>query len=221
MTLYAKWQIIPVGGSGDFDLKGPWNIGINSNIITDLAFTNAGATVQADFPDVVYSYDNTADTAILFWRLTNRFAKIRWTTTACGGFDVHHSQEAANLSDLAAASDSLDYYLVPEYSTAPSISESDPAEGAAIPKSTTSMTFTFSHLMGSHVSCTPSGAVVASPPTTAWTHDFATGQSTLTLGNVVFSGTIGSVSIEFFPTMKDCNGNDLAGNRIITFTTTD
>ncbi len=215
LKLYAQWNIVPAGGVGNLDLKGQWMLGTNSTIFTNVAFTNAGITIQADFPDVVYSYNNTGDTAVLFWRLTGEFAKISWAP-AYGGYRVQHSAPVANLNLLADAPDTLEYYLVPEYAdtVSPIIISSDPAEGSVVPKSTPSMSITFSRLMNRRVSCTPSGAIVASPPTITWSHNYELRQSTLTLGAAQFSETPGPVSIQFFSAMTDCDGNPLVGKTI-------
>jgi len=204
--------------SGDFELNGSWNLGFGTTVFTDLVFSNSAAAITADFPDVVYSYDNTANTAVLFWTNNNTFAKIDWTVEGTG-FKVNHSEEVANLSLLDAAPKAFDYYIFAKYTTSPVVVSTVPAGGSTVSKATTRIEMVFSHIMNTgYVSITPSGAIVAAPPQTVWTHDYVNGRSTLSLENVVFSETVGNVSIQFFSNMRDCNGYSLTPSTV-TFTT--
>ncbi len=221
ITLYAKWTINPLGGTGDFSLKNTWNVAIGTTIFNNLVFTNDSATITADYPDIVYSYDNASNSAILYWKSKDVFSKLTWTSTSCGGYHILHSAEVFNLLDLATATPSdLEYYVFPKQTTAPILSSSIPANGATVSKTTTSASFTFSHIMNSKISCTPSGAIVPTAPTTTWTHDFENGTSTLNFSNFQLSETPGSVSLQFFSSMTDRDGNPLIGTTI-NFTTTD
>lgn len=219
LVLYAKWMIAPVGGSGDFELNGSWNLGTTSVIFSDLVFSNSTASITADFPDVVYSYDNTANTAILFWTYNNTFAKIDWTVEGTG-FKVHHSEEVHNLNLLDAAANAFDYNIYTKYTVSPTVVSMVPASGSTVPRTTNRIEITFSHIMNTnYVSISPTGAIVAAEPDTVWQHNYVTGQSTLALENVEFSTTVGSVSIQLYSSMRDCNGNSLVPVTI-SFTTT-
>jgi len=181
--------------SGDFELNGSWNLGFANTIFTDLVFSNSAAAITADFPDVVYSYDNTAHTAVLFWTNNNTFAKIDWTAEGTG-FKVNHSEEVANLSLLDAAPKKFDYFIFAKYTASPVVVSTVPAGGSTVSKATTRIEMVFSHM----------------------THDYVNGRSTLSLENVVFSETVGNVSIQFFSNMRDCNGYSLTPSTV-TFTT--
>lgn len=143
-----------------------------------------------------------------------------WTSTACGGYRVLHSSPVANLNLLDTADpDALEYYLVPEYTTAPAILSSVPAKGASVPKSTTSMSITFDHLMGSVISYQAHESIGISAVSCRWSHNFSQGRSTLNLYNLDLTNAAVNVDITFSNTMTDCDGYALGGDRTISFTT--
>jgi len=204
--------------SVDFELNGFWNLGFGNTIVTDLVFSNSAAAITADYPDVVYSYDNSTNTAVLFWTYNTTFAKIDWIAEGTG-FKVNHSEEVVNLSLLDAAPKAFDYHIFAKYTASPVVFTTVPADGDTVTRTTNRIEIVFSHIMNTgYVSITPSGAIVAAPPQTVWTHDYVNGRSTLSLENVVFSETVGNVSIQFFANMRDCNGNSLTPSTV-TFTT--
>jgi len=218
LLLYAKWAIVPAGGTENFVLNGSWNLDFGTTVFTDLVFSNSAVAITADFPDVVYSYDNAANTAILFWTYNSKFAKIDWTAEGTG-FKVNHSEEVANLSLLDAAPKAFDYHIFAKYTASPVVFTTVPADGDTVKRTTNRIEIVFSHIMNTgYVSITPTGAIDEAEPETVWTHDYVNGRSTLALENVVFSEIVGNVSIQFFSSMRDCNGNSLTPSTV-TFTT--
>jgi len=212
----------PIGGSTDFILKGQWNYGFNELIGRNLEFTNSSIIVQADYPDIIYSYDNENSTAILFWSDKATFQKISWIKTN-SGYKVTHYSEVASINDINKSTPQLEFFLLQKDTNAPSIFSSTPSQNATgISSSTQYIDITFNQVMNTiYLSCLSTGGTVDSTIAPIWSHDFENGRSTLRL---YFRTPLPSnVTITLNPTgyvnMRDIDDNYLLENTQISFST--